>query len=134
MDDHDHNNQNQKVARVQCAELAGRPAGVTGASKGSGRQIACELAGGGANVLVHGNSGVDAANQLAAWVRSQDRQSHVVLCDLSEPSQQDRLIHEAWVWRGGVDIWVNNAGVDVLTGPLARDSFEEKMDRLWRVD
>jgi 3-oxoacyl-[acyl-carrier protein] reductase len=33
-----------------------------------------------------------------------------------------------------VDIWVNNAGVDVLTGPGADETLEEKLERLWRVD
>jgi 3-oxoacyl-[acyl-carrier protein] reductase len=35
---------------------------------------------------------------------------------------------------GGVDIWVNNAGADVLTGEPAGWSFPEKLQRLWEVD
>ncbi len=34
----------------------------------------------------------------------------------------------------GVDIWVNNAGVDVLTGTAADWTFAEKLEALWQVD
>jgi 3-oxoacyl-[acyl-carrier protein] reductase len=57
----------------------------------------------------------------------------VVLADLGDPAEQDRLVHAAWEWRP-IDIWVNNAGVDVLTGPAAEWSFEEKLAALWKVD
>jgi 3-oxoacyl-[acyl-carrier protein] reductase len=39
----------------------------------------------------------------------------------------------AWNWRA-VDIWINNAGADVLTGEAANWSFEEKLAALWQVD
>jgi 3-oxoacyl-[acyl-carrier protein] reductase len=32
------------------------------------------------------------------------------------------------------NIWINNAGVDVLTGAAADWSFEDKLARLWEVD
>ena len=35
---------------------------------------------------------------------------------------------------GNFDVWVNNAGADVLTGQTASNSFEEKLSLLWRVD
>jgi 3-oxoacyl-[acyl-carrier protein] reductase len=31
-------------------------------------------------------------------------------------------------------VWVNNAGADVLTGEAAKAPFDEKLERLWRVD
>jgi 3-oxoacyl-[acyl-carrier protein] reductase len=39
----------------------------------------------------------------------------------------------SWSWRP-IDIWVNNAGADVLTGSAADWSFEDKLAALWRVD
>jgi 3-oxoacyl-[acyl-carrier protein] reductase len=44
------------------------------------------------------------------------------------------LVNRAWSWKGRVDIWVNNAGADVLTGDAANWSFEQKLEHLWRVD
>ena len=35
------------------------------------------------------------------------------------PPRTCRLVEAAWNWRGAVDIWVNNAGADVLTGEPA---------------
>ena len=116
------------------AELCGKTAVVTGASKGIGRAIALQLADAGAHVLVHANSSVNEADAVAASIQSTGGLAQVVLCDLSQSEQQDRLVQEAWGWRGDVDIWVNNAGVDVLTGPRAKLTFEEKIEQLWRVD
>jgi 3-oxoacyl-[acyl-carrier protein] reductase len=44
------------------------------------------------------------------------------------------LIDQVWAWRGVVDIWVNNAGADVLTGEAGAWTFERKLERLWHVD
>src|SRR2546429_8178185 len=35
---------------------------------------------------------------------------------------------------GRVDVWVNNAGADILTGEAARLTWPEKLDRLLAVD
>ena len=35
---------------------------------------------------------------------------------------------------GGSNIWVNNAGADVLTGEAVQWDFERKLEQLWRVD
>jgi 3-oxoacyl-[acyl-carrier protein] reductase len=114
-------------------ELQGQAAVVTGSSSGIGRSIAQELARAGVHVLVHGRRR-EAAEQTAEKVRGFGRQAAVVLCDLSEPANCEALVQDAWQWRQPIDIWVNNAGVDVLTGEAARWSFEEKLARLWQVD
>ena len=113
--------------------LKGQTAVVTGSSTGIGRAIAVELASAGANVLVHARTSHKEAEKVALQVRSLGRDTRVVLADLSEPAEQDRLVNAAWEWRP-VDIWINNAGVDVLTGPSANWSFEEKLATLWKVD
>jgi 3-oxoacyl-[acyl-carrier protein] reductase len=41
---------------------------------------------------------------------------------------------DAAVRLGALDIWVNNAGADVLTGEAAQWSFERKLAALWKVD
>jgi 3-oxoacyl-[acyl-carrier protein] reductase len=60
--------------------------------------------------------------------------AHVLLADLADPQAATDFAAAAWDWRGTVDIWVNNAGVDVLTGEAARKSFDEKLGALWEVD
>jgi 3-oxoacyl-[acyl-carrier protein] reductase len=107
---------------------------VTGSSSGIGRAIALALAAGGADVLVHARANRDAAGDVARAIQELGRQSDVVLCDLVDAPAQDQLADRAWQWRRGVDVWVNNAGADVLTGDAARQSFDEKLRRLWAVD
>jgi len=115
-------------------ELAGRTAVVTGASSGIGRAIALELGRAGANVLVHARKKCESADNVAEEVRAHGVQAHIVMYDFTDPTHQDWFLHEAFSWRDGVDIWVNNAGVDVLTAVATEESFEDKLERLWRVD
>ena len=115
-------------------QLAGQVAVVTGSSSGIGRAMALELAAAGADVLVHARQSRQAAEEVAELVRTAGVKSHVVLCDLAEPSSQDALVEQAWNWRQRVDLWINNAGADVLTGEPARWPFEQKLEQLWRVD
>ena len=116
------------------SELSGQTAVVTGSSSGIGRAIALELAAAGADVLVHARRSREAAEKVAAEVRATGRQSEVVLCDLADEATHDALVNQAWAWRGGVAIWINNAGADVLTGETARWPFERKLKQLWQVD
>ncbi|HUY34684.1 MAG TPA: SDR family oxidoreductase [Pirellulales bacterium] len=115
-------------------ELAGRTAVVTGSSSGIGRAIALELAAAGAAVLVHARSRLDAAKETGAAIRERGSESTIRLFDLAGEGSHEALVAAAWQWRGDVDIWVNNAGADVLTGEAARWSFEQKLAHLWRVD
>jgi NAD(P)-dependent dehydrogenase (short-subunit alcohol dehydrogenase family) len=119
---------------LQAGELAGLTAVVTGSSSGIGRAIALELAAAGAACLVHGRRNREGAEAVAAEIRGLDRQAEVLLADLSQVDQQDLLAERAWNWRGHVDIWINNAGADTLTGEAAAWSFDRKLEELWRVD
>jgi 3-oxoacyl-[acyl-carrier protein] reductase len=113
--------------------LKGQTAVVTGSSSGIGRAIALALADAGANVLVHARQNGRDAEDVALHARSRGRDSRVVLADLSDTGEQDRLVEDAWNWRP-IDIWINNAGADVLTGAAANWSFEDKLSALWKVD
>lgn len=114
--------------------LTGKTAVVTGSSSGIGRAIALELASAGANVVVHARTNRESAETVAEAVRRQGRESSVVLADIGDPGDCSSLVEETWNWHNGVDIWINNAGADVLTGQAAKLAFDEKLSRLWRVD
>ncbi|MCE9547044.1 MAG: SDR family oxidoreductase [Planctomycetia bacterium] len=115
-------------------DLAGKTAVVTGSSSGIGRAIVLRLAAAGADCLVHGLRQKDAAADVGKQITSLGGQSLVVLADLSDRAEQAALIEQAFAWRPKIDIWINNAGADVLTGPAADMSFEEKLAVLWDVD
>jgi 3-oxoacyl-[acyl-carrier protein] reductase len=113
-------------------ELAGLRALVTGSTSGIGRAIAFELARGGASVIVHGRR----ANELQASVeevRALGVEGSGYLADLCDAAACARLAAEAW-GENGIDIWVNNAGADLLTGAAADWPFEKKWAKLLAVD
>jgi 3-oxoacyl-[acyl-carrier protein] reductase len=116
------------------SELAGKTAVVTGSSSGIGRAIALELASAGADVLIHARASQRAAESVAQSIRDLGRRSIVVLADLTESANHAMLVDQAWQWTGQIDIWINNAGADVLTGEAVKMSFEDKIELLWRVD
>ena len=112
--------------------LEGRWAVVTGSTRGIGKAIALELASAGANVVVHGRDRA-AADKVCTAIRELKRESQVVVTDLADAAGRRELVDQLW-WERPIDIWVNNAGVDVLTGESADWPFDEKLQRLWEVD
>jgi 3-oxoacyl-[acyl-carrier protein] reductase len=113
--------------------LTGQAAVVTGSSSGIGRAIGLELARAGADVLVHAGHNRDGADEVAKAIIEMGREALVELADLADFESQDRLVAAAWSWRP-IDIWINNAGADVLTGAAADLPFDEKLAALWNVD
>ncbi len=115
------------------ADLTGKRALVTGASSGIGRAIALELAGAGADVLVHYARSEQAAAAVVTEIQSYGRRSRSLQCALPS-NDMAAFVESAWNEWQGLDIWVNNAGADLLTGPGARLNYAEKLNRLWQVD
>lgn len=115
-------------------ELLGRRALVTGSTSGIGRAIALELAAAGADVIVHGRRSREAAEAVAAQLRGDGVRSRVLMADLNRPELCARLVEDAWAGDGPLDVWVNNAGADTLTGDAARWPFERKLQELLAVD
>jgi 3-oxoacyl-[acyl-carrier protein] reductase len=115
-------------------ELAGRRAMVTGSTRGIGRAIALELAAAGADVIVHGRLSQAAADETAEQVRVAGVRVEVQLAALSDTEACRRLVEQAWTCWGGLDVWINNAGADTLTGEAASWSFERKLRELLAVD
>ena len=114
--------------------LRGLKCVVTGSSSGIGRAIAVEFARAGADVLIHCRRSVEPARRLAEEIRASGRDADVLVADLSRSAECERLVEETWSRCGRIDVWVNNAGVDLLTGEGARLDYPEKLRRLLDVD
>ena len=97
-----------------------RVAVVTGSSRGLGRGIAVALAGSGCDVVVNYASDEVAAKETATLVESAGGAAAVVRGDVTDPATADALVAAA-SGLGGLDVWVNNAGVSVLAPVLDTD-------------
>lgn len=113
-------------------ELANSRAVVTGSTSGIGRAIALELARSGADVVVHGRN-VERAEEVCRSIREWKREATPIVSDLATSPDWEGFVDSAWT-AAPVDVWVNNAGADVLTGDAAGWTFEQKLEHLWRVD
>ncbi|MEZ6057018.1 MAG: SDR family oxidoreductase [Planctomycetaceae bacterium] len=116
------------------ADLTGRRILVTGSSSGIGAAMAIEFAQAGADVIIHCATSIDRAQQVCNAIKQLGRQSAVIGCDLSDLERLEDFVDTAWNQFSGLDVWVNNAGVDLLTGAGKLLSYEAKLQRLWEID
>jgi 3-oxoacyl-[acyl-carrier protein] reductase len=80
-------------------------------------------------VLLTHRASPDHAREVAGAIGGRVRQA-----DLSTRPACERLVAEAQEELGRIDVWVNNAGADVLTGEGATWEWERKLDLLLAVD
>ena len=103
--------------------LDGKVAIVTGGSKGIGLSIVHHLASLGAKVAIASRK-IEACQAVVDEVRSKGGEAMAVSCNISRREECEALVaaaHEAW---GRVDIFVANAAVNPVYGPLSDLSDE----------
>jgi 3-oxoacyl-[acyl-carrier protein] reductase len=116
-----------EIGRRGDDDLAGKVALVTGAGRNIGRAIALALANGGASIAVNARTSLDDAEETVAQIEETGAEAEVIVADVSDVDDVERLI-EATVERfGRLDILVNNAAVRHET-PLLEISLSE-----WRA-
>lgn len=116
------------------SRLRHKTAVITGASSGIGRAIALAYASEGADVVVNYCYSEEKALEIVREVEQLGGNATAIQADLSRPADITRLIEQANAVLGRIDIWVNNAGADILTGAGSRLSDREKLQRLIDVD
>jgi NAD(P)-dependent dehydrogenase (short-subunit alcohol dehydrogenase family) len=105
--------------------LAGRVALVTGASHGTGVDIARALAAEGARVAVHYRSDRAAAEALASAIRAGGGMAEAFAADVARSEEVRRLTAEVELRLGALGIVVNNAG------PFNDTAFSELAEADW---
>ena len=123
-----------QVAQTGGSRLDGVRAVVTGASSGIGAAIAEAFGGAGATVLVTHRDSAEGASAIAERIAQVGGHAEVAQADLGTRAGCEALVGQALERLGGLDVWVNNAGADVLTGEAAEWDWERKLDILLAVD
>lgn len=114
--------------------LEGKTVLVTGASSGIGRAIALHCAREGAELAITYRENRAGADAAAGEIRALGRRAEVLQADIGRAEAVDALAAALGARFGGVDVWINNAGADILTGGGRRLARLEKLDRVLAVD
>jgi NAD(P)-dependent dehydrogenase (short-subunit alcohol dehydrogenase family) len=112
--------------------LQGKVALITGASRGIGKGIAEVFAEEGADVAVNYVASGEAAEAVAAWIRSQGRRAMTVKADVANRAEVEAMIDQVWKELGPIDILVNNAGIETIVPFL--DLTDDQWTRLVDVN
>src|SRR5688572_4259077 len=106
---------------------AGQTAWITGASSGIGEALARALAGRGARVVLSGRN-VAELERVAARCG----EALVLPFETTDFAALPDLAAQAWDWRGGIDLLINNAGISQRS--LAVESGFAVYERIVGVD
>jgi 3-oxoacyl-[acyl-carrier protein] reductase len=128
--------------KLSPAEVGGEAAGVldrksvlvTGASSGIGRAIALQCARAGADLAITYRKNQEGAEATAREIRSLSRRAEVVRTDISRGEDIEVLVGRLQDSFERIDVWINNAGADILTGEGRRLSRLQKLDLVLAVD
>ena len=97
-------------------DLKDRVALVTGASRGIGAATAVALAHAGCDVAIGYNNSRKAAEEVAVRIRETGRRAALIPADVSAHAAAETLIGTAEAELGGVDILIDNAGINPVHG------------------
>ena len=114
--------------------LKDKVAVITGASSGIGQGIAEAFAREGADIVVNYLKSKDRAESIVDEIKKSGRRAIAVQADMGDEDAIEKLIAKTLDEFGRVDVWVNNAGADILTGTGAAAEIHEKLEHLIEVD
>ena len=117
-----------KMSERMKVDLSGKTVIVTGAGGAIGRSMAEEFAYNGANVVVAGRT-IGTLEKTVIKIKSFGGECTAIQTDVSDKAQVNELMEKTIATYGGLDVLVNNAGVN--GGTEERKNFWEYSDDLW---
>jgi|SRR5882757_1066846 len=110
--------------------LTGKRVLLTGGTRGIGRATALALAAEGMSVIACHRSAGEAATSLASRLKELGDGNEVVRADVTDQGEVTRLMERARIAFGGLDVLVNNVGVDGMVpfGELAEPEWHRVLD------
>jgi 3-oxoacyl-[acyl-carrier protein] reductase len=106
---------------------------ITGASRGIGRAIAEKFASeGGWNLVLTCSSSPDALEALYAEIRSGGTDCFISAGDISDEACVARLFSDVKKTFGGLDVLINNAGIDLFS--VLQDTSLDEWNRVMSVN
>lgn len=116
------------------AELNGKAAIVTGASRGIGRAIALRLAQDGFMVAVNYASRAADANAVVQEIEAAGGRAIALQADVAQAGDCARLFDDTEKAFGGVDVVINNAGVIQPGATLLADTDDALYERIFSIN
>jgi len=111
------------IGAEMIADLKDKVVFITGASTGIGAAAALAFARNGSRLIIHYNASKDAAEAVAAEVRSLGAQATLVRGDVMQSANIPTIVGAATAAYGRIDVLINNAG-----GMIGRKRIEEYTD------
>lgn len=109
-------------------DFRGKTVLVTGASGGIGRAVALRFAAAGADLILHANEDRKALEEIVDQVNVK---AETIPADFSRSGFQEEFCEAL---RDRIDIWVNAAGLDLMSPTVRSLPYDEKLRRLFQVD
>ncbi|MEU4395305.1 SDR family oxidoreductase [Kribbella sp. NPDC023855] len=113
-------------------ELTGKLALVTGGSRGIGAAVAVALAERGADVAITYNSSPDDAAAVVKQIEAAGRRGYAIEADAADATAVAAAVTRAHDVLGGLDLFVNNAGVGSVG--MVDDVALEELDRVLAIN
>lgn len=113
--------------------LEGKVVWITGSSTGIGSAMAIKFAENGAYVVVHGNANKSEAEKTLKAVQDKGGESLLVLGDVTDRVQVNKMVEEITDKFGRIDILINNAGTMVKRAKV-EDIELETLEKILTVN